>query len=46
MPGGLKAVPQMFFQDFEGNEKLSTFFNILSTNVAENGAEFVSTIEG
>ncbi|XP_075875570.1 gamma-glutamyl hydrolase [Nelusetta ayraudi] len=33
-------------QDFRENEKLSNFFNILSTNVAENGAEFVSTIEG
>lgn len=36
----------MLFQDFGENEKLSNFFSILSTNVAENGAEFVSTIEG
>ncbi|KAG5840492.1 hypothetical protein ANANG_G00189390 [Anguilla anguilla] len=33
-------------KDFRGNEKLETFFSILSTNVAENGAEFVSTMEG
>lgn len=36
----------MFLQDFQEDEKLSNFFNILSTNVAENGAKFVSTIEG
>ncbi|KAJ0067935.1 hypothetical protein NL108_011735 [Boleophthalmus pectinirostris] len=28
------------------NEKLNNFFTILSTNVADNGAHFVSTIEG
>lgn len=31
---------------FMGNEKLNGFFSILSTNVAENGPVFVSTIEG
>ncbi|XP_023694234.1 gamma-glutamyl hydrolase [Paramormyrops kingsleyae] len=31
---------------FRGDEKLSQFFSILSTNVAENGAVFVSTMEG
>ncbi|CAK6950657.1 gamma-glutamyl hydrolase [Scomber scombrus] len=31
---------------FEENEKLQSFFSILSTNVAENDARFVSTIEG
>ncbi|XP_051278576.1 gamma-glutamyl hydrolase [Dicentrarchus labrax] len=31
---------------FQENEKLQSFFSILSTNVAENGAHFVSTIEG
>uniref|UniRef100_A0A3B5LKP5 folate gamma-glutamyl hydrolase n=1 Tax=Xiphophorus couchianus TaxID=32473 RepID=A0A3B5LKP5_9TELE len=31
---------------FQKNEKLSGFFSLLSTNVAENGAHFVSTIEG
>lgn len=33
-------------QAFMGNEKLNVFFSILSTNVAENGPVFVSTIEG
>lgn len=33
-------------ETFQENEKLSSFFSVLSTNVAENGAEFVSTIEG
>ncbi|XP_029961102.1 gamma-glutamyl hydrolase [Salarias fasciatus] len=31
---------------FMENEDLQSFFSILSTNVAENGAHFVSTIEG
>ncbi|XP_026178635.1 gamma-glutamyl hydrolase isoform X1 [Mastacembelus armatus] len=31
---------------FQENEKLQSFFSVLSTNVAENGAHFVSTIEG
>ncbi|XP_043102796.1 gamma-glutamyl hydrolase [Puntigrus tetrazona] len=31
---------------FAGNEKLSGFFSALSTNVAQNGVEFVSTVEG
>ncbi|XP_037535976.1 gamma-glutamyl hydrolase [Nematolebias whitei] len=31
---------------FEESEKLSSFFTLLSTNVAENGARFVSTMEG
>ncbi|XP_071750984.1 gamma-glutamyl hydrolase [Centroberyx gerrardi] len=31
---------------FHENEKLEHFFTILSTNVAENGAHFVSTMEG
>ncbi|XP_061115527.1 gamma-glutamyl hydrolase isoform X2 [Conger conger] len=31
---------------FRGNERLQQFFSILSTNIAENGAEFVSTMEG
>ncbi|XP_073675688.1 gamma-glutamyl hydrolase [Garra rufa] len=31
---------------FMGNEKLSGFFSVLSTNIAENGLEFVSTMEG
>lgn len=31
---------------FQENEKLSSFFSLLSTNTAENGAQFVSTIEG
>ncbi|XP_029294707.1 gamma-glutamyl hydrolase [Cottoperca gobio] len=31
---------------FQENEKLETFFSLLSTNVAENGVHFVSTIEG
>ncbi|KAL1269367.1 hypothetical protein QQF64_031656 [Cirrhinus molitorella] len=31
---------------FTGNEKLSGFFSVLSTNIAENGLEFVSTMEG
>lgn len=29
-----------------GNEKLKDFFSVLSTNIAENGLEFVSTMEG
>ena len=36
----------MFSQNFQENENLQSFFSILSTNVAENGAHFVSTIEG
>uniref|UniRef100_A0A9J8CIA3 folate gamma-glutamyl hydrolase n=1 Tax=Cyprinus carpio carpio TaxID=630221 RepID=A0A9J8CIA3_CYPCA len=31
---------------FMGNEKLSGFFSVLSTNIAQNGLEFVSTMEG
>lgn len=31
---------------FQKNMKLTSFFSILSTNEAENGAHFVSTIEG
>ncbi|KAK2837793.1 hypothetical protein Q5P01_015005 [Channa striata] len=31
---------------FQENEKLHNFFSVLSTNVAENGVHFVSTIEG
>ncbi|XP_059193335.1 gamma-glutamyl hydrolase isoform X2 [Centropristis striata] len=31
---------------FQENEKLQTFFSVLSTNVAENEVHFVSTIEG
>uniref|UniRef100_A0A8C6WXB2 folate gamma-glutamyl hydrolase n=1 Tax=Neogobius melanostomus TaxID=47308 RepID=A0A8C6WXB2_9GOBI len=30
---------------FQENEKLNNFFTILSTNIADNGAHFVSTIE-
>ncbi|XP_051510224.1 gamma-glutamyl hydrolase [Myxocyprinus asiaticus] len=33
-------------ETFMGNEKLNGFFSILSTNVAENGAVFVSSMEG
>ncbi|XP_017322561.1 gamma-glutamyl hydrolase [Ictalurus punctatus] len=33
-------------QVFVGNKKLSSFFTILSTNKAENGVVFVSTMEG
>ncbi|XP_036953130.1 gamma-glutamyl hydrolase [Acanthopagrus latus] len=33
-------------KNFRENENLQSFFSILSTNVAENGADFVSTIEG
>ncbi|KAM9475344.1 gamma-glutamyl hydrolase [Clarias gariepinus] len=33
-------------QVFIGNEKLSSFFTVLSTNEAKNGAVFVSTMEG
>ncbi|XP_068594622.1 gamma-glutamyl hydrolase [Brachionichthys hirsutus] len=33
-------------KNFQGNKNLHNFFSILSTNVAENGAHFVSTIEG
>ncbi|XP_040928213.2 gamma-glutamyl hydrolase [Betta splendens] len=32
-------------ETFQENEKLRGFFSLLSTNVAENGAHFVSTIE-
>lgn len=32
-------------EDFQKNKELHSFFFILSTNIAENGAEFVSTIE-
>lgn len=31
---------------FQENEKLKTFFSVLSTNVAQNGAHFISTLEG
>ncbi|KAM4576966.1 gamma-glutamyl hydrolase isoform 1-T2 [Odontesthes bonariensis] len=31
---------------FEENEKLHSFFSLLSTNIAENRVQFVSTIEG
>ncbi|XP_030593779.1 gamma-glutamyl hydrolase [Archocentrus centrarchus] len=31
---------------FQENEELQSFFSILSTNIAENGAHFVSTFEG
>ncbi|XP_070690075.1 gamma-glutamyl hydrolase [Pempheris klunzingeri] len=31
---------------FQENAKLQSFFSVLSTNVAENGAHFVSTLEG
>lgn len=34
------------FQSFQENEKLRSFFSLLSTNIAENGAHFVSTFEG
>lgn len=37
---------QVFLQGFQTNKELHSFFSILSTNIAENGAEFVSTIEG
>ncbi|GLD54165.1 gamma-glutamyl hydrolase-like protein [Lates japonicus] len=33
-------------ETFLENEKLHNFFSLLSTNVAKNGAHFVSTIEG
>lgn len=33
-------------QAFAKNEKLRNFFSILSTNIAENGANFISTMEG
>ncbi|CAL9708002.1 unnamed protein product [Knipowitschia caucasica] len=33
-------------QNFTENVKLNNFFTILSTNIADNGAHFVSTIEG
>ncbi|XP_017267771.1 gamma-glutamyl hydrolase [Kryptolebias marmoratus] len=33
-------------QTFQESEKLSGFFSLLSTNVAGNGARFVSTLEG
>ncbi|XP_040012139.1 gamma-glutamyl hydrolase [Xiphias gladius] len=33
-------------ETFQENEKLHNFFSLLSTNVAENGVHFVSTIEG
>lgn len=31
---------------FMNNEKLTGLFSVISTNIAQNGAEFVSTIEG
>ncbi|XP_030622096.1 gamma-glutamyl hydrolase [Chanos chanos] len=31
---------------FLNNQKLNDFFSILSTNIAENGSKFVSTMEG
>ncbi|KAM8865678.1 gamma-glutamyl hydrolase [Synchiropus picturatus] len=31
---------------FQGNEDLRSFFSILSTNMAHNGVEFISTFEG
>ncbi|XP_069555464.1 gamma-glutamyl hydrolase [Brachyistius frenatus] len=31
---------------FQENDKLQSFFSLLSTNVAENGTHFVSTLEG
>lgn len=34
------------FQTFVADEKLQSFFSILSTNVAANGVDFVSTMEG
>lgn len=36
----------MLFQTFLANKQLHSFFSVLSTNVAENGAHFVSTMEG
>lgn len=36
----------MIFQTFLANKRLQSFFSVLSTNVAENGVHFVSTIEG
>ncbi|KAM9744566.1 gamma-glutamyl hydrolase isoform 2-T3 [Menidia menidia] len=33
-------------KSFQENEKLRGFFSLISTNIAENGAHFVSTIEG
>ncbi|XP_007231561.3 gamma-glutamyl hydrolase [Astyanax mexicanus] len=33
-------------QVFKGNQKLSSFYSMLSTNKAENGVIFVSTMEG
>ncbi|KAL0979119.1 hypothetical protein UPYG_G00180980 [Umbra pygmaea] len=33
-------------QTFKNNEKLQSFFSILSSNIAENGDIFVSTMEG
>ncbi|KAI4877036.1 hypothetical protein NFI96_033527, partial [Prochilodus magdalenae] len=33
-------------QAFKGSEKLSSFFSVLSSNIAEDGAVFVSTMEG
>ncbi|XP_053181716.1 gamma-glutamyl hydrolase [Scomber japonicus] len=53
----MKALPQepltgnfhhygVKLQTFEENAKLQSFFSILSTNIAENEACFVSTIEG
>lgn len=42
----LKWKMKLSFQTFQENKKLSGFFSLLSTNVAENGAHFVSTIEG
>lgn len=36
----------MLLQTFQENVKLQSFFSMLSTNVADNGVHFVSTIEG
>ncbi|KAM9810577.1 gamma-glutamyl hydrolase [Neosynchiropus ocellatus] len=36
----------MSVTDFQANEDLRSFFSILSTNVAHNGVEFISTFEG
>lgn len=33
-------------ETFQENEKLHSFFTVLSTNVAENKAHFISTLEG
>ncbi|KAG7271696.1 hypothetical protein CRUP_025557, partial [Coryphaenoides rupestris] len=36
----------ILIKTFAENEKLSDFYTILSTNIAKNGAQFVSTMEG